>query len=219
MPKRARSTVWLFHMKVSYDPSWTSMVDDDGRNMWELLCNALCGNDYHDVLCVAEKLHTNAHVHIQGQTTMHQDEISALKKEWKLKHYLCSTPGQKNRNPFKQCAKMVDEKGYQYMCKEGHPPLFSRGFSDDQLAALKAESDAVITDLKFGLRDLLHAKTYDVNPETALWDMIKDARTWYKDNERQYNAGLKFRVLNIMDAHPQKTPVWDNYINEILFKR
>lgn len=218
MPKRARSVVWLFHMKVKYDPTWTATIDEHGRNMWELLCDALCGNNYHQVLCVAEKLDTNAHVHIQGETTLFQDEIAAIKKEWKEKHYMCM-PGRENRNPFKQCQKLVDEKGYQYMSKEGHPPLFVRGFTQEQLDKMKAESDAVVAELKFGLRDVLHAKTYAASAERALWDMIKDARAWYKENDRQYNAGLKFRVLNIMDSHPQKTPAWDDYINEILFKR
>lgn len=212
MPKRARDDKWRFHLVVSrYDDRWCD-EEANGKSVWENFCNALCGSDTYDVLCVPEKLCNNAHVHIQGVTDRHQEEIRMIKKEYNKKHYLVKMG--KMKNVMRQCTKEPDDKGYQYMSKEGNPPLFSRGFTEDQLAELKAASDEYIEEIKYGMRDVIMAKMYDNDPEKAYDAMLDDAIQWCLENDKQMQMGIKWRLLNIMLRHPQSTPAWKAYFKQ-----
>lgn len=200
-----------------YDDRWCDL-EANGKSGYENFCNALCGNDTNDVLCVAEKMTSNAHVHIQGVTNLFQDEIGMIKKEWNAKHYVVKRGSMKN--VMRQCTKEPDDKGYQYISKEGHDPLFSRGFTEDQLAALKAESDEYLEVVKYGMRDAIMAKMYEGNPTQVLSAMWDDAMQWCIENEKQMQPNIKNRLMNIMIRHPQSNAEWKAYVkNAMLFAK
>jgi hypothetical protein len=131
MPKHARDT-WLFHLKIKYDHTWD----------YRALCIDLCGSDLLKVLCVAEKLDENAHVHIQGESELSENAMKEVRSKWVAKHWFVKD--HPNAHPWKVCHHEIDEKGYQYMSKEGRPPLYSNGFTEEHLTQLKAQSDAVL---------------------------------------------------------------------------
>jgi len=207
MPKHARDP-WLFHLKIKYDHTWD----------YKALCIDLCGSDLMDVLCVAEKLDENAHVHIQGQSVLSDNAFKEVRTKWKDTHYtLKPTPANPNPkcHPWKECKHEIDEKGYQYMSKEGRDPLYSNGFSDDQLAALKAASDAHVDELKNGLRNYLHTITYLGDAHKVYNHMREDGINWYMEQDKwpQPNR-FKNDLLRAMITHPGVKPYWKDFVYE-----
>jgi len=166
-----------------------------------------------DVLCVAEKLDENAHVHIQGQSVLSDNAFKEVTAKWKDTHwYLKDHPG---AHPWKVCKHEIDEKGYQYMSKEGRAPLYSNGFSDDQLAELKAASDAHVAELKSGMRDYLHTITYLGDAHQVFMGMREDGTNWYLEQDKwpQPNR-FKNDLLRAMITHPGVKPAWKAFVYE-----
>ncbi len=77
----------------------------------------------------------------------------------------------KKRPVKKQQQFKTTERGFQkfqYLMKEGHDPLYSRGFTPAELEELKTQSEAHVHELKNGLQDFLHAKKFPTySPDMA----------------------------------------------------
>jgi len=167
-----------------------------------------------DVLCVAEKLDENAHVHIQGQSVLSDNAFEEVRAKWKDTHYVLKL--QPGARPWKVCKHEIDAKGYQYMSKEGRDPLYSNGFSDDQLDALKAASDAHVAELKTGMRDYLHTITYLGDAQAVYMGMRQDGLKWFHDNDKWPANSNRFKndLLRAMYSHPGAKDSWKCFVDE-----
>lgn len=152
----------LEHIKISYDQTFD----------YQAIAEELF--DGEKVLVVQEKVGTNHHVHMQGYTTMAVRTFSNKMTKLAQKHYLHAH----NKRPVKRASKGIDEKGFQYAMKEGNV-IWSRGFSEDELAQLKEASDEYVRNLKESLRDWVREQVLTEldfeNPERLYNYMILEA--------------------------------------------
>lgn len=210
MPKRPRPRdgAEYFHLKITYDHTWD----------WAKLCKQLCGAGDLEVLCVAEKLEQNAHVHIQGQTILSRNAFEAVRNEWRAKHWLVNEDGGENRRPWKVCKHEINEKGYQYMSKEGRPPLYQFGFTEDDLSEMKARSDEHVRALKTGLRDHISTLSFNGSVQQVYRAIRKAAIAWYQKDEKWPSQPNRFKsdLLRAMMEHPAATPAWKEYVEEAM---
>lgn len=210
-------SVRLIHFKCNYDPKFN----------YEKIATSFFGDE--QCLIVAEKLSTNAHVHFQGYTNKTdrqiEDSITALARgHFEVKHYNeelkrwndNEKKGKKpvRPRPVKMVRKEVDEKGFQYLCKEDRPPLFFRGFTPEQLSDLKKASDEHVEHLKSGLKDHLHSIKYDSQPERAFKRMRLDALEYYEKEEKRPRPAFQKDVLWTMWSHPQRDDAWKEFVSE-----
>lgn len=99
------ATLHYRHSKILFCPSIN----------WEAMGRALFGDN--KALIVAEKIHVNHHVHIQGMTTLSDDHYDKCVTQWTQDHYL--RKADPKARPVRHVrARTVDEGGFQYMCKE-----------------------------------------------------------------------------------------------------
>lgn len=195
-------TTPLKHFVCNYDPNWDYP--------------ALCGQLFQSnkCLCVAEKISTNAHVHFQGYTDLgekkwEQEITSIAATHWSKKI-------KPNCRPLRQHKRGPDEVGFQYMCKEGIDPLYSQGFEEGELASLKAKSDDYVEELKCGLKDHLHGKTYPSDPAAARKRMRMDALEYYHEGAKRPRPTFQKDVLWEMYRHPQSTQEWKEFCAEYI---
>lgn len=136
------------HSVICYDPS----ID------WAAVCAALFQAE-KPYLCVAEKLDTNGHVHMQGKTKLSQRDFDKLAKDLLKDHYKFKDP---KARPIHHMRRETTEEGYQYMCKEN--PVQTRNilaknmFTDAELTELWEKSEFHVKELKEGLRKYLYEK-------------------------------------------------------------
>lgn len=142
----------LVHFKCRHDPTW------DYRS----IANSLFLPD-QKVLVVGEKWNSNPHVHMQGYTydapRTFADKLHALAKT-----HCTRNPDHVNyvgpkARPMSQGRGTVNVTGFQYMSKEplsAHNPIFQRGFTQEEIVALHASSEAHVEKIKFKIRDYLH---------------------------------------------------------------
>lgn len=117
------------------------------------ICKAVFGQN--KCLAVMEKATTNPHVHIQGITDMSETYYNEKFRLLTQSHWQRQTP--EKHNPVKHSKKEINEKGFQYMCKEGPPNvLFQQGFLPGEIEELHTLSDAHVDQLKHGLKRKLH---------------------------------------------------------------
>ena len=142
----------LVHFKCRHDPGWD----------YKSIANTLFV-PHKKILVVGEKWFSNPHVHMQGYTydapRTFADKISALAKTHCTRDpNHISYVGPKAR-PMSQGSGNVNLTGFQYMTKEpfsAHNPIFQNGFTQEELEALHAASDAHVEKIKFKVRDYLN---------------------------------------------------------------
>lgn len=191
----------LEHFKCEYDPTWdyTAVATDifNGPR----------------VLVIAEKMHINAHVHFQGETTLAPttfgDKITALAaKHWRKKE--CP-----NSRPVKRAKKEVNETGFQYVLKEEPAKiLYSRGFTDKELEELHEKALEHKDMYKKGLYEHLLAilvRPTDEGKE-VYYRFFDEAHKWLKDNDRQIFRHTRMDILNAMASHPNTTVSMRRYV-------
>jgi len=193
----------LIHWKVNYDPAWD----------YAELARDLFGTN--KCLIVAEKLCTNAHVHIQGYFDGSERRMEQIKAEWADKHYSKQGPPLKNPETGKdinprpiRCARReVTELGFQYMCKEDRPPLFSRGFTEHELDVLRGKAEEVKEQYKHGIEDVVHAMELDLGVDANLLHMhtkiIHECAKWYQSLKKRPNPGFQKHVVWSIYTHPK----------------
>lgn len=124
------------------------------------------------ILVMAEHLNkATAHVHMQGTSTKSDRQIKRLREDLTHEHSLFKEFKRQKDNPDykdfgrKRCRliqtvdkrRPCNETGFQYMCKEFHPPLFQQGFSKEELLKLHADSTSFAADKKMKINDMLSA--------------------------------------------------------------
>ena len=190
----------LKHFVCNYDPAWDYP--------------SICAQLFQDnkCLCVAEKISTNAHVHFQGYTDLPPRKWEEIITAIAATHW--SKKIKPNSRPLRQHKRAVDEVGFQYMCKEGGDPLYCQGFLEGEIASLKAKSDDMVDELKSGMKDHLHAKTYDSVPTAARKRMRMDALEYYAEGAKRPRPTFQKDVLWVMYTHPQSTQEWKEFVAE-----
>lgn len=186
------------HIKCNYDPTWD----------YPAIARNLFGAN--KCLVVAEKLATNAHVHFQGFTDLGPREFEKAITDLAATHY--SKKVNSASRPVKRAKRTVDEIGFQYLCKEERPPLYSQGFTEDELQALRDASDQHVDELKHALSDYLADRVYDSDPLRAFDDMRMDALQYYIDTDRRIPPRFQKDVLGIMCRHRQATKEWKFFV-------
>jgi len=204
----------LIHWKCTYDQLWN----------YPQMAKTLFGSN--KCLVVAEKMESNAHVHFQGYTSHSDRKLEDIKNDMSDWHFsVKSWEAEKKRakegdkirgrpRPVKGCQKEIDEKGFQYLCKENRPPLFSQGFTQEDLMALRKASDEHVQQLKTGLKEHLHAISYDKLPERALKRMRLDALEYYEKEDKRPRPSFQKDVLWTMWSHPQRDDAWKEFVSE-----
>lgn len=208
----------LIHFKCTYDPIWAE------KGYYEKFAVQLFGGN--KCLVVAEKLSSNAHVHFQGYTSLStqgvKDTIASISachfvvKDWeesqKKRKEGDANPGRPR--PVKAVKRTVDEKGFQYLCKEDRPPLYSQGFSQEEIVSLRKASDEHVDDLKNGLKEHLFKIEYPATPERALKRMRIDALEYYEKDAKRPRPMFQKDVLWAMWNHPQRDDAWKEFVAE-----
>jgi len=155
----------------------------------------------------------------------YQDAITELKNDhFETKLYRDRVDAQEEGapklpapRPVKKHKRGVDEKGFQYICKEGSPPLYSQGFTNDELAALKSQSDEHVDHLKNGLKEYIFTINYPGDAATTHKKMRIDALEYYDKEDKRPRPAFQKDVLWTMYKHPDHTDKrWSEYIAERL---
>lgn len=188
----------LVHFKCMYDPTWDYA--------------SICKDFFGDGKCIAmaEKMTTNAHVHFQGECILSEDAFTKKMTELASTHF--SKKEYPSGRPLKRVKRTVDETGYQYLCKEGHAPIYSQGFGDEELRLLKEKSDAHVQELKCGLMEHVSSRTFSGSPEQVHQAIKEAAWDYYKATARRPGPRFQKDVLYAMGMHPQATRAWELYV-------
>jgi len=198
---RPHSMTYRFeHFVATYDQEW------DYKAIAEDMFNG------PRVLVTEEHLNSNHHVHFQGETSLHETTFSDKMGELaKTHHERKRRPGCR---PVHRDRKPVDEKGFQYQMKEGHPPLYVRGFTEEELEELATKAKEVFEEHKEGVYNhLLTAKVPgDMEPKKVALGMFIEARKWLKERDRKISRHTKMDVLNAMMDHPSSKLAWQQYV-------
>jgi len=189
----------LEHFKCSYDPAWN----------YQAIAESIF--DGPRILVVAEKMDVNAHVHFQGYTNLSRDTFDKRLTALAATHY--KRKHNPKCRPVLRHKRTCDERGFQYISKElddQRDPLFSRGFSDEELHALWSASTALVDKLKTGLGDYLKSKPFKgLTPKDIHLNLARHAADYLKENDIKGGRHTKYNILNAMLTHPDATPDTD----------
>jgi len=177
------------HSVICYDPS----ID------WAAVCAALFQAE-QPYLCVAEKLDTNGHVHMQGRTKLSQRDFDKLAKDLLKDHYKFKDP---KARPIHHMRRETTAEGYQYMCKEN--PVQTRNilaknmFTDAELTELWEKSELYVKELKEGLRNhLLNTVPVLDDPAQLHTELRLAALDYYVSQGKLTPPNFQKLVLNAM---------------------
>lgn len=144
-------------------------------------CSSVCWGEwarkFYDpaparVLVMAEHLNkATAHVHMQGTSSKSDRQIKRLREDLTHEHSLYKEFKRQKDNPDykdygrKRCRliqtvdkrRPCNETGFQYVCKEFHPPLYQQGFTKEELIKLHQDSLDYIADKKLKIGEMLDA--------------------------------------------------------------
>lgn len=206
----------LIHFKATYDPSW-----DYRAKTKEIFGENKC-------LVQIEKLDSNTHVHFQGMTSltdrMLEDRINALSNDhYAVKEYKkafeewAAIEGNKLKKPtrprpVKMARRDVDDKGFQYLMKEGHMPLYQQHFTVEELNKLAEKSAEHVDELKNGMKEYLHGRHYDAEPARAFKRMRLDALEYYEETDKRPRPAFQKDVLWAMYQHPARDDAWKEFV-------
>lgn len=190
----------LIHFVFKYDHTWD----------YKDFCKELFGDNKY--LCVCEKIDTNAHVHIQGDTDYSPGTIRNIKSVWCKKHFQY---GHK-RDIFRQSGGTVDEKGFQYVMKEKYPMILAmNGIDEDQLVELQSASEAHVEELKNALKRKIHELDY---PDKTVEAFHRKCRmtglNHYKQENKMFPPNFQKLVMWHMTTHPKCDEELENYLCE-----
>lgn len=187
----------LEHFKCIYDPNWK----------YDEICQMMF--DGNKCIAMQEKMGSNPHVHFQGYTQLSKIEFDEMIRQLATKHY--TKKDHPNGRPVKRAKRSVDEVGFQYLSKEGHGPLYSQGFSDAELAELKAKSDDYVEELKNGFYEYVHGFEYDENPAECFNQIRLKGIDYYLETDRRPGPRFQKDCLWAMIKHPKCSHAWKRY--------
>lgn len=109
-------------------------------------------------------------------------------------------------NPVKHSKKEINEKGFQYMCKEGPPAvLFQQGFLPGEIEELHKLSDQHVDQLKHGLKRKLHEiDITGLDPAETHRRYRKGAMDYYRHEGKMGPPNLQKLIVWAM---VEKTPI------------
>jgi len=144
-PEEARAPqAHLEHFKAHFDQNWD----------YEKIAKRLFLPEPHKCLVMKEHANLpNTHVHFQGYTDIAPGSFENKRKRLAKHHYSRKTDP-KSR-PISAVKRTCTTLGFQYMSKELKPPLYSHGFTEDELTELKEKSQGVVKALKFKISDFV----------------------------------------------------------------
>lgn len=197
----------LEHFTIKHDPTW------DYKEIAESLFD---GPKY---MVQREKWTTNAHVHVQGLTSLSVRTFENKRGELAKNHF--SRKECPRSKPVQHVRRECNETGFQYMMKEGHAPLFQKGFTEEELEALKVQSVEHVEKMKTsmqeyvkeleipahkfynesGYKDLFYATVMEVDKQLDAMDK-KPTRYTTKD------------VAQGLRKHPHVTPEFVQWMYE-----
>lgn len=208
----------MIHFKCVYDPTW-----DYAKKAKSIFGENKC-------LVQLEKLGSNSHVHFQGLTSLSEraieDHINALsnehfsvitfKKEFEKWSEIEGNPLKKpsRPRPVKMARRSVDDKGFQYLMKEGTMPMHSQHFTVDELNKLAQQSEEHVEELKNGMKEYIHARHYDQEPNKAFKRMRLDALEYYEETEKRPRPTFQKDVLWVMYQHGSSNVEWKEFVAE-----
>lgn len=182
----------LEHFKVLYDQTWD----------YEKIAKRFFLPEPYQCLVMREHANLpNTHVHFQGYTNIaHGSFQSKLKRLAALHHSRKINP--KSR-PTSMCTRAPDVKGFQYMSKELKAPLYSHGFTEDQLAELKDLSQGHVKAMKTKVFDLIVAMDPSILNYKGRYDdakaliaaIIKHLRPQFEDGQITFSKYLKQDII------------------------
>lgn len=208
----------MVHFKCAYDPSW-----DYAKRAKSVFGENKC-------IVQLEKLGANAHVHFQGMTSlterMMEDHLNALsndhyavvefKKAYEKWLEVEDNPLKKpsRPRPVKMARRSVDDKGFQYLMKEGTMPMYQQHFTVEELNKLAQKSDEHVEELKNGMKEYLHGRHYDPEPGRAFKRMRLDALEYYEETDKRPRPTFQKDVLWAMYQHPARDVAWKEFVAE-----
>lgn len=169
----------------------------------EALVDTIFGENKHLVVLHKGK-HENPHYHFQGETDLAKQDLQKVYQDIAAGHSKkISNP--KSR-PLKSAKKGIDEKGYQYMMKEGVDSVrHSRGFSDEELEQLAIDSKEYVESLKAGLYEYLQdfewkPKSKDAREQPGeIHDMLRGkALDYYLEEDKMPPPNFQKLILYYM---------------------
>lgn len=142
--KKARTggdpTFRLEHFVIKHDPAFD----------YEKIAESLF--DGPKYMVQGEHWTTNAHVHVQGLTSLAERTFENKRGEIAKNHFSRKLkPGCKPVQHRRRGT--VNEIGFQYMMKEGHAPLFHKGFTEEELEILKVQSEEHVKKMKTSMQE------------------------------------------------------------------
>jgi len=176
------------------------------------LCKMLFGQN--KCLAVLEKATTNPHIHIQGLTDMSESYYNEKFRLATQEHWMRHN-GEKH-NPVKHSKKDINEKGFQYMCKEGPPAvLFQQGFLPGEIEELHKLSDQHVDQLKHGLKRKLHeVDITDMSPEQVHTEYRVQGIDYYLHEDKMPPPNFQKHILWAMATKTPSSPRRKRYVAE-----
>jgi len=188
----------LIHFKCNYDPSW-----DYASIARRFFGDGKC-------LVVAEKMVTNAHVHFQGYSAHSTALVDKFITEFAATHY--SRKEYPNGRPVKRARRSVDEVGFQYLCKESHPPLFVQGFTEEELDELRQKSLDYVKQFGEGFQQVVNDISANGKSVCQMYAEAKMCCGDYCLEVDKWPRNFQRAVLLGLLKHPNCSREWKIYI-------
>lgn len=157
-----------------------------------------------------EKATTNPHIHIQGLTDMSESYYNEQFRLMTQSHWMRHN-GEKH-NPVKHSHKDINEKGFQYMCKEGPPcVIYQQLFQPGEIDELHTLSEQHVEQIKHGLKRKLHEiDTISMEPAEIHRVYKKAAARYYLSEDKMPPPNVQKHIYwAMMKIDPPRDAVID----------
>jgi len=189
--------------------------DQDLEAKFESICAQLFQGDY----LVVKEYRPKEHYHFQGTTIYSDSAFEKMQQELITKEHRF----RKERPGARLCVnskKEVNEKGFQYMCKQKDCMIVATNLTDDVISKLQEASDLHVEALKNELkeyvypkidadwRDLLRGGREGGRRTELLKEMVTKVKShivdfMFEQGKQIAFARLKERALNLIMYHPK----------------
>lgn len=176
------------------------------------ICKKLFGQN--KCLAVMEKATTNPHIHIQGLTDMSESYYNEQFRLMTQSHWMRHN-GEKH-NPVKHSHKDINEKGFQYMCKEGPPcVIYQQLFQPGEIEELHTLSEQHVDQIKHGLKRKLHEIDIEgMDPSAVHAEYREKGLDYYLHEDKMPPPNFQKHVLWAMATKNPQSPRRKRYVSE-----
>lgn len=166
---------------------------------WKKICNDLFDPDEKQLVVL--EYGKKDHVHIQGMLKVSNKEFEKYRKDLASRHYRRKVD--RKCLPVTKRTRDADEKGYQYMLKEGiDKVLHSVNFDKEELEVLHELSEAARTDHAESFYDVMKEHFFqlpDLGPEGIRNELlVRACEFYYDDQDSMPPPQVKRMVLKVM---------------------